>query len=74
MGDPEAALVCYERALTHNQWSVPALLGIASVLREKEQFMPATEYLKTILKVDQNNGEVWGSLGTYCQLEVNRQY
>lgn len=46
--------------------------GIACILRTKDHFPQAVEYLRTILKVDQTNGEVWGSLGMFlsrtCQL------
>ena len=37
--------------------------GIACILRTKDAFPAAVEYLRTILKVDQANGDVWGSLG-----------
>ena len=54
---------CYEQALKFNQWSVPAMQGIACILRTKDAFPAAVEYLRTILKVDSTNGDVWGSLG-----------
>lgn len=54
---------CYEQALKHNQWSVQAMSGIACILRARDQFPHAVEYLRTILKVDPANGDVWGSLG-----------
>lgn len=63
MGDLEGALQAYEQALRHNQWSVPAMTGIATILRTREQFPKAVEYLQNILKIDSNNGEIWGSLG-----------
>jgi hypothetical protein len=37
--------------------------GIACILRTKDAFPAAVEYLRTILKVDPANGDVWGSLG-----------
>lgn len=63
MNDLDGAIQCYEQALKHNQWSIPAMQGIATIFRTKDHFPQAVEYLRTILKVDQANGEVWGSLG-----------
>ncbi|KAF2195955.1 hypothetical protein GQ43DRAFT_290764, partial [Delitschia confertaspora ATCC 74209] len=63
MGDLDSAINCYEHALKFNSWSVPAMQGIACILRTRDQFPQAVEFLKTILKVDPANGEVWGSLG-----------
>jgi general transcriptional corepressor CYC8 len=63
MGDLDGALQAYEHALRHNQWSVLAMTGIATILRTREQFAKAVDYLQNILKIDANNGEIWGSLG-----------
>jgi general transcriptional corepressor CYC8 len=63
MGDLDGAIQAYENALRHSQWSVPAMTGIATILRTKEQFGKAVDYLQNILKIDANNGEIWGSLG-----------
>jgi tetratricopeptide (TPR) repeat protein len=63
MNDFDGAMQCYEQALKFNQWSVPAMVGIACILRTKDAFPSAVEYLRTILKVDPANGDVWGSLG-----------
>lgn len=63
MGDLDGALQAYEHALRHNQWSVPAMTGVAAILRTRESFPKAVEYLQNILKIDANNGEIWGSLG-----------
>ena len=63
MADLDGAMQCYEQALKHNQWSIPAMQGIACILRTRDQFPHAVEYLRTILKVDPTNGDVWGSLG-----------
>ncbi|KAF2741086.1 TPR repeat-containing protein [Polyplosphaeria fusca] len=70
MQDLDGAYQCYEHALKHNAWSVPAMQGIACILRARDQFPHAVEYLKTILKVDHANGEVWGSLG-HCYLMMD---
>ena len=62
-GDSDGALFAYEQALRHNFQSIQALNAISCILRTKENFPRAVEYLQTILKLDQSNGEVWGSLG-----------
>lgn len=63
MGDLEGAMNAYEQALRHNQWSIPAMNAISCILRTKEQFPKAVEYLQNILKLDPHSGETWGSLG-----------
>lgn len=63
MGDLDGAMSAYEQALRHNQWSIPAMSAISSILRTREQFPKAIEYLQNILKLDPNSGETWGSLG-----------
>ncbi|KAG8531069.1 uncharacterized protein KY384_004426 [Bacidia gigantensis] len=68
-GDPDAAIQAYEHALRHNNYSIQALNAISCILRTKENFPRAIEYLQAILKVDGNNGEVWGSLG-HCYLMI----
>jgi glucose repression mediator protein len=65
--DSESALNCFESALRQNPYSLGALLGMANVLRAKEMFPQAIEYLKAIVKFEQNNGEVWETLG-HCYL------
>ncbi|KAL9115237.1 MAG: hypothetical protein Q9227_001031 [Pyrenula ochraceoflavens] len=70
MGDLDGALHGYEQARRHNQWSIPAMTAISSILRTREQFAKAIEYLQNILKVDTNNGDVWGSLG-HCHLMMD---
>ncbi|MCJ1433138.1 glucose repression mediator protein [Xylographa pallens] len=67
MGDLDGAIVAYEQALRHNQFSIPAMNAISCILRTKENFPKAVEYLQAIVKLDANNGEVWGSLG-HCYL------
>lgn len=67
-GDSDGALFAYERALHHNYQSIQALNAISCILRTKENFPRAVEYLQTILKLDQSNGEVWGSLGSYTHV------
>jgi glucose repression mediator protein len=65
MQDLDGAYTCYDHALKFNNWSVPAMQGIACILRTRDHFPQAVEYLRTILKVDPANGEVWGSLGRH---------
>ncbi len=64
MGDLDGAMNAYEQALRHNQYSIQAMNAISLILRTKENFPRAVEFLQNILKLDNNNGEVWGSLGT----------
>ncbi len=66
MGDLDGAMTAYEQALRHNQYSIQAMNAISLILRTKENFPRAVEFLREILKLDGNNGEVWGSLGTLC--------
>lgn len=63
MGDLEGAVTAYEQAMRHNQYSIQAMNAISCILRTKENFPRAVEYLQGILKLDAANGEVWGSLG-----------
>jgi hypothetical protein len=68
MGDLDGAMQAYEQALRHNQWSIPAMNGISTILRTREQFPKAVEYLVNISKLDPTNGETWGSLGSSLQI------
>lgn len=70
MGELDGATQAYERAMNFNQWSVPAMLAISCILRSKDQFTAAVEYLRQILKVEPTNGEVWSSLG-HCYLMMD---
>lgn len=64
LGNLDEAMAAYEHVLRTNPRSIPAMNAISSILRAQEQFPKAVEYLQNILKFDQNNGDVWGSLGT----------
>ncbi len=66
LGNLDDAMIAYEHALRANPQSIPAMNAISLILRTREDFPKAVEYLQGILKLDQNNGEVWGSLGK-CQ-------
>jgi glucose repression mediator protein len=70
MGELDGATQAYERAMTFNQRSVPAMLAISCILRAKDQFTPAVEYLRNILVVEPTNGDVWSSLG-HCYLMMD---
>ena len=37
--------------------------AIAAILRNRDQYGMSIEYLRTILKLDGANGDVWGQLG-----------
>ena len=71
-GDLDGAIQAYERAIRQNAWSVPAMQAISTILRAKDQFGVAIDYLRTILKIDSANGEVWGSLGTPISCQSTR--
>ncbi|KAI1083730.1 hypothetical protein F5B20DRAFT_525194 [Whalleya microplaca] len=70
LGNFDEAMIAYEHALSANPNSVPAMNAISLILRTREDFHKAVEYLQAILKIDQNNGEVWGSLG-HCFLMMD---
>lgn len=63
LGNLDDAIGSYEHALRANPRSIPAMNAISAILRTQEQFHKAVEYLNSILKLDPNNGDVWGSLG-----------
>jgi glucose repression mediator protein len=63
MGNLEEAMIAYEHALRSNPRSISAMNAISCILRTQEHFHKAVEYLQNILKLDGNNGDVWGSLG-----------
>lgn len=65
LGNLDEAIGAYEHVLRTNPRSIPAMNAISSILRAQEQFAKAVEYLQNILKFDQNNGDVWGSLGKW---------
>lgn len=67
LGNNDEALAAYEHVLRTNSRSIPAMNAISSILRAQENFAKAVEYLQSILKLDGNNGDVWGSLGE-CDL------
>ena len=70
MGDLDGALHAYEQAMRHNSQSISAMNAISCILRTKENFPRAVEYLQGILRLDGNNGEVWGSLGGYTGMSL----
>jgi glucose repression mediator protein len=70
MGDLDRAMQAFEAALRMNPYSIPAMNSISCILRTKEQFPKAVEYLQSILNMDNTNGEIWGSLG-HCYLMMD---
>jgi hypothetical protein len=72
MGDLDGAMQAYEQALRHNQWSIRAMNGISAILRTREMFPKAVEYLLSISKLDPTNGETWGSLGLFPSFVAHR--
>jgi tetratricopeptide (TPR) repeat protein len=71
MGNLDDAMASYERALRTNPNSIPAMNAMSSVLRTREDFPKAAEYLNAILKLDERNGEAWGCLGAYAREKKN---
>jgi len=63
LGNLDEAMVSYEHALRANPNSIQAMEKISSILRTQEHFHKAVEHLQNILKLDGNNGDVWGNLG-----------
>jgi len=63
LGNLDDAIVAYEHALRANPNSIQAMNSISLILRTREEFPKAVEYLNAIIKLDANNGEAWGSLG-----------
>jgi glucose repression mediator protein len=59
------AIHAYEQALRHNPYSAPSLQAVANILRSRDQFANAIEYLKAVVKFDDRNGEVWATLGMF---------
>ncbi|WBW72516.1 transcriptional corepressor Ssn6 [Schizosaccharomyces osmophilus] len=74
--DSDKALTAYEAALRQNPYSIPAMLQVATLLRNREQFLLAIEYYQTILDLDPKQGEIWSALG-HCYLmrdDLSRAY
>ena len=70
LGELDGAMDAYQRAMWFNTTSVQAMLAISCILRSKDQFTAAVEYLRSILKIEATNGEVWSSLG-HCYLMMD---
>lgn len=60
---PDEAMHAYERALTANPNSIPAMNAIGMLLKGREAFDKALEFFRAITQIDQNSGEAWGNLG-----------
>lgn len=45
--------------------------AISLILRTREEFHKAVEFLQAILKIDERNGEVWGSLGMFKSVTIS---
>lgn len=65
VGNLQEAMGAYEHALRHNPQSIRAMNAISLVLRTREEFPKAAEFLHQIIKIDVTNGEAWGSLGEF---------
>lgn len=78
--DEEAALQSYDCAIKNNSACVPAMMAIANMLKERDQYPPAIEYYRNITKYDEGNGEVWANLGksdlstSSCSGQITNRY
>lgn len=63
MGDFDRAVAAYDASLRHSPYSIPTLKAIANLYRSREMFSKAVDYYQSILALNQNSGETWGSLG-----------
>ncbi|TLD05209.1 uncharacterized protein PgNI_09744 [Pyricularia grisea] len=70
LGNLEDAMQAYERAITINPQSIPAMNAMSAILRTKEEFPKACEYLNAIIKLDPTNGEAWSAMG-HCYLMMD---
>lgn len=70
MNDPERASYSYENVLRHNPYNTKALTQVASIFRMKEQYSKAVVFLRRVLEVDNENGEIWSELG-HCFLMMD---
>ena len=74
MDSVEDAMTAYEYALRANPQSTTAMHGISLILRTREEWRKAIDYLQAILKIEPNNGEAYASLGhCYLMLEDLQQ-
>lgn len=67
MGDFERAVAAYDTSLRHNPYSIPTLKAIANLYRGREMFSKAVDYYQSILQLNQQSGETWGSLGMFSK-------
>ncbi|KAF1808546.1 TPR-like protein [Eremomyces bilateralis CBS 781.70] len=70
LGNLDDAIQSYQEVIRHNPYSVPAMIAISHILRSRDQFPQAVDVLRSILKLEPNSGEVWGSLG-HCYLMMD---
>lgn len=63
LGDTDKALSAYELALTQQPTLRKALQGAARVYRQKHDYRSAADKLRTILRYNPNDAEIWMNLG-----------
>lgn len=63
MSNNQVALDAYHAVLKWDKWNIPALRGIAGILRSEDKFDQAVDYIRSILGVQPSDGESWSSLG-----------
>jgi len=63
-------MLAYESALRANPQSVPAMMAIALILRTREEYHKAIEYLQAVIKLEPTNGDAFGNLGKRMALHA----
>jgi len=74
MGDPQRAMDAYEIALKQRPTLRSALLGSALILKQRSDYSAAAERLRTILKYNANDAEVWLHLGDVAVYQGDEVY
>jgi cytochrome c-type biogenesis protein CcmH/NrfG len=63
LGDGDQALDAFELALAHQPNMRAALIGSAMAHTQKKDYASASERLRTVLRYNPNDAEVWMNLG-----------
>ena len=74
LDDPDGAMAAYTDALKNNPSCTPALIAIADILKDRDQYGPAIDYYQQSTRLDENNGEVWANLGKICPSNPKRKF
>lgn len=61
--DDDSALVCFSQVIKFNKCFVPALLGLISIYRKRNQLVDAEKLCRKVLKLEPENSEALYMLG-----------